>query len=96
MISYNVHIRTSSHNYLNKDVTIKNQGMFEKDIVIQDDCWIGFGAQIMPGVTLAKGTVVGAGAIVTKDTTEYGVYVGAPARLIKVRKASEEENSTNV
>lgn len=85
-ISYNVHIRTQSHNYLCKASTIRSQGLFEKDIVINDDCWIGYGAQILPGVTIAKGCVIGAGAVVTKDTIEYGVYVGVPAKLLKYRE----------
>ena len=48
--------------------------------------WIGYGAQILSGVTIADGCVVAAGAIVTKDTVEYGVYAGIPARIIKYRE----------
>jgi len=54
-------------------------------IVIEDDVWIGAGAVIMPGIRLRKGTVVGANAVVTKDTEEFTVVVGAPARAIKKR-----------
>lgn len=54
-------------------------------ITIEDDVWIGAGAVIMPGITLRRGTVIGANAVVTRDTDEYGVYVGAPARLIRKR-----------
>ena len=39
----------------------------------------------MPNVVLKKGTVVGAGAIVTKDTEEYSVVAGVPARIIRYR-----------
>lgn len=85
MISYNVHIRTDMH--IHKDVTIpmKFQGCTEADIIIEDDVWIGYGVQIMPGVHIEKGCIIGAGAIVTSDTTPYGVYVGVPARRIKDR-----------
>lgn len=38
---------------------------------------------IMPGVTIAKGCIIGARSLVTKDTEENGIYVGTPARLIK-------------
>lgn len=86
LISYEVHIRTESHNYKDKNMPIRLQGVFEKDIVIEDDCWIGFGAQIMPGVHIAKGTVIGAGAIVTHDTEAYGVYAGVPAIKISNRE----------
>jgi len=54
-----------------------------KAIVIEDDVWIGAGAVIMPGVTLRRGTVVGANAVVTKDTEEYWVVAGVPARKIR-------------
>lgn len=49
LISYNVHIRTTTHNYKKKSIKIREQGNIEKDIKIEDDVWIGFGAQIMPG-----------------------------------------------
>jgi acetyltransferase-like isoleucine patch superfamily enzyme len=54
-------------------------------IVLDDDVWIGFGATIMPGVHLARGCVVGAGALVTKDVPAYAVVGGVPARVIKYR-----------
>lgn len=85
LISYNVHIRTGMHNYQDKNMLIKDQGGSEKDVTIGDDVWIGFGAQIMPGVRIADGCVIGAGAVVTKDTEPYGVYGGVPAKIIKRR-----------
>lgn len=59
-----------------------------KPIIVEDDVWIGAGAVILPGVILRKGTVVGANAVVTKTTSEYAVVVGAPAREIRNRNAS--------
>lgn len=86
LISFNVHLRTDMHNYINKADLIREQGFTEKDITIGNDVWIGFGAQIMAGVTIADGCVIGAGAVVTKDTEPYGVYVGVPAQLKKYRE----------
>lgn len=86
MISYYVCLRTLAHNYSDIDVPMKHQGQAEKDIIIEDDVWIGYGAQIMPGIHVGKGVVIGAGAIVTKDCEPYGVYVGVPAKKIKMRK----------
>lgn len=54
-------------------------------ISIEDDVWIGAGAVILPGVRLRRGTVVGANSVVTKDTEEYSVVVGAPAKLLRYR-----------
>lgn len=55
----------------------------KKTIIIEDDCWLGANCVIMPGVTVKKGCIIGAGAVVTKDTEEFGVYAGVPARLIR-------------
>lgn len=74
------------HNYLDKKTLIRKQGFTQKDIIIGNDVWIGFGAQIMAGVKIADGCVIGAGAVVTKDTEPYGVYLGVPARLKKHRE----------
>lgn len=89
LISYQVHIRTDMHNYKNPDQLIRLQGHTEQNIVIEDDVWIGYGAQVMSGVTLSKGCVIGAGAVVTHDTIAYGVYGGVPARLINMRRREE-------
>ncbi len=86
LISYNVHIRTSSHLYKNKNMLIKDQGNYEKNIVIGDDVWIGYGAQIMPGVSIGNGAVIGAGAVVTKDVEEYTIVGGVPAKKIGIRE----------
>ena len=89
LISYNVHIRTDMHNYNDRKTLINKQGNSEKDVIIDDDVWIGFGAQIMPGVHIAEGSVIGAGAVVTKDTEPFGVYVGIPAKKIKERTGNK-------
>lgn len=63
---------------------------------IGSDVWIGFGAIILSGVTVADGTIVAAGAVVTKDTEPYGIYAGVPARRISERFASQEETKKHV
>ncbi|MEN8134065.1 MAG: acyltransferase [Thermodesulfobacteriota bacterium] len=60
-------------------------------ITIEDDVWIAAGAVILPGVTLRRGTVVGANAVVTKNTEEYGVYAGAPAKKIRLRTETSKQ-----
>ena len=45
--------------------------------------WIGGGAILLPGVTIGRGSVIGAGAVVTKDVSPYSVAVGNPARVIR-------------
>ena len=85
MISYNVHIRTDMHCHTQTDIPMNQQGNDEKNIIIGNDVWIGYGAQVLSGVVIADGCIIGAGAVVTKDTQPYGVYVGIPAKRIKDR-----------
>ena len=63
------------------------KGMF---VDIGNDVWIGDGASIMEGVKVADGTIVGANALIVKDTEPYGVYGGVPARLIRYRFDEED------
>lgn len=55
-------------------------------IVIEDNTWIGRRAMIMKGVTIGKGSIVGAGAIVTHDVPPYTVVAGNPAKIVKTLK----------
>lgn len=50
-----------------------------KPVTIGDDCWIGGGAIILPGVTIGKRCIIGAGAVVTKDIPDDSLAVGNPA-----------------
>ncbi len=55
----------------------------QKPVLIKRGTWIGVGSIIIPGVTIAEGCVIGAGAVVVKDTTPNGLYMGVPAKRIK-------------
>ena len=56
---------------------------YASPIRVEDEVWIGGGAILLPGVTIGKGSVIGAGAVVTRDIPPYSVAVGNPARVIK-------------
>ncbi|MDP4268280.1 MAG: DapH/DapD/GlmU-related protein [Bacteroidota bacterium] len=59
-------------------------------VIISNDVWIGTGAIILKGVTIDRGAIIAAGAVVTKDVPPYAIVSGVPARLIKFRwKLSE-------
>lgn len=47
-----------------------------RDIVVEDDVWIGMESLIMSGVTIGKGSVIGARSIVTKDVPPYSIFIG--------------------
>lgn len=61
-------------------------------IVIKHDVWIGAGAIILPNVTVGEYSIVGAGAVVTKDVPPYTVVAGVPAKPIKKVKISRSKN----
>lgn len=84
MIAPNVVIRASNHGIVRGDV-MRFQKHTRGVIVIEDDVWIGSNAVITADVVLAQGTVVGAGAVVTKSTEPYSIVGGIPARKIGER-----------
>ena len=61
----------------------------DQDVVFEGDNWIGANATILKGVTIGKGSVIAAGAIVTKDVPEYAIVGGNPAKVIKYRRERE-------
>lgn len=55
-------------------------------IEIGEDVWIGANCVILPGVTIGRGAVIGAGSVVTKNVPPYSIYVGNPAKLMRMRQ----------
>lgn len=86
MIAPNVAILNSTHNHRSTAIPMINQGDTEKkNPVISSDVWIGRNAIILPGIKVAKGSIIAAGAVVTKDVKEFTVVGGVPAGFIKNR-----------
>lgn len=85
MLGPRVSIYAENHVFDNPNMTIKEQGIERWDVVIEDDCWIASNAVITAGVTIGKGSVVAAGAVVTESVAPYSVVGGVPAKLIKSR-----------
>lgn len=57
-----------------------------RPVVIEDDVWIGGRVIILPGVRVGKGSVIGAGSVVTRDVAPYSIVAGNPAKLIRMRE----------
>ncbi len=58
------------------------------DVVVEDSVWIASRALILPGVTIGRGSVVAAGAVVTKDVPEMSIVAGNPAKVVGERKSA--------
>lgn len=87
MMGKDVVIMTTNHSFHHIDVPMNRQGFQQEEpVVIKDDVWICDRVIILPGVYVGKGSVIAAGAIVTKDVPEYTVVGGNPAKVIKLRK----------
>ncbi|MDO7852202.1 sugar O-acetyltransferase [Hymenobacter convexus] len=65
------------------DAPVRRTLELARPITIGDDCWLGGGSIVCPGVTIGPGCVTGAGSVVTKDIPPYSLAVGNPARVIK-------------
>ena len=63
----------------------------DKGVIIEDDVWIGANAVLLEGVTVAQGSVIGAGAVVTKSTQPYSISAGIPARQVGLRFNADEQ-----
>lgn len=86
LIGPGVVMRTANHIYSDPGRFIRDQGHDIQDITIEDDCWLGANVIVVGGVKIGKGSVIGAGSIVTKDIPSMSVAVGVPARVIKIRE----------
>lgn len=81
-----VKILTSVHKEegLDKPILWSNLGL--KEVIIKDKTDIGISTNILPGVTIGQGAIIGAGSVITKDIPDYEVWAGVPAKLIRKRK----------
>jgi acetyltransferase-like isoleucine patch superfamily enzyme len=87
LIADTVYISDFDHNFTNLTIPIKDQGISKSRVRIERDVWLGTKVTVCSGVLIGEGAVVGANAVVTGDLPAYAVAVGAPARMIKDRRA---------
>lgn len=84
LLGSGVHVYVSNHKYDDTSLPIYSQGHSpSKPVTIKEGSWVGANAIILPGVTIGRNAVVGAGSIVTKDVEDFTVVAGNPAKLIK-------------
>lgn len=82
---------SANHRFDNLETPLWFQGETRAPIFIEDNCWLGAGVKVLAGVTIGHDSVIGAGAVVTKDIPPYSVAVGVPAKVLYDRRAKVNE-----
>jgi galactoside O-acetyltransferase len=86
LIGPNCVLRATGHVFQSLIVPVNQQGHTGGTIVIEDDVWLGANVVVLPNVTIARQSIVAAGAVVTHDVEAGAIVGGVPARVIKRRR----------
>jgi len=79
------YIVSANHQFDRRDAPIQQQGFATAPVTIGEDAWLGTHVVVMPGVSIGKGAIIGAGSVVTRNVPEYEIWAGVPARFVKNR-----------
>ena len=74
---------------------MRDQGLNCEPVLIGDDVWIGTGAIILQGIQIGHGSIIAAGAVVTRDIPPYSIAMGTPARVTGSRLHPDCVNETD-
>jgi acetyltransferase-like isoleucine patch superfamily enzyme len=78
------------HGVVEVERSIREQGIYKRDVEVGSNVWIGYGACILRGVRVGDNSIVGTNSVVTKDVPANSVVAGIPARVIRMREAPKE------
>jgi maltose O-acetyltransferase len=82
----NCYIFSTNHCFDKTDIPIINQGISpRKTTIIENDIWIGRDVIMTPGRHVKKGTIIGAGCVLSKNFPEYSIVGGNPSKLLRSR-----------
>lgn len=94
LFARNVYVSDHIHGYDDPDRPIHEQGIAKQAAVrIEQGAWLGQNVVVCPGVTIGRGSVIGAGSLVNQDVPAHCVAVGAPARVVKCFAAARSERA---
>lgn len=96
LLARNVYVSDHIHAYDDVTKAIQHQGLDKvAPVRIKTGAWLGQNVVVCPGVTIGRGSVIGANSVVTSDVPDFSVAVGAPARTVKTfAPATERELET--
>jgi acetyltransferase-like isoleucine patch superfamily enzyme len=77
------------HGVVEVERPIRMQGIYKRDVRVGHNCWIGYGACVLRGVTVGDNSVIGTNSVVTKDLPANAVAAGLPARVLRMRDEPE-------
>ncbi len=80
-------LNAATHDFKRIDIPVLEQGSTGRKIILEDNVWLAANVKVLDGVTVGRDSVIGAGAVVTKDLPPFSVAVGVPAKVIKNRKS---------
>lgn len=91
----NLSVRTGNHMMIvgrfYRTITDKEKAPeYDKDVIVKEDVWIGCNVTLLSGVTVGRGAIVAAGAVVNKDVPPYSIVGGVPARVLKFKWTIEQ------
>jgi acetyltransferase-like isoleucine patch superfamily enzyme len=86
LIGPQVTIIPANYGFKDRNTPFRLQAGSLKGITIEDDVWIGAGVTILDGCKIGKGSVVGAGSVITKNVEPYSIVVGVPAKKLGTRE----------
>lgn len=84
LIGQHVSFHAENHAFSDTSRLIRDQGVTYEGIVVESNVWVASRAIVLDGVTIGTGSVVGAGAVVTKSIPPYSLAVGVPAQWTKL------------
>ncbi|HZB48704.1 MAG TPA: acyltransferase [Mycobacteriales bacterium] len=85
-----VYVCDFDHNFADVTVPIKDQGIVKTPVRIGPDVWLGAKVTVLRGVSIGRGCVVAANAVVNRDLPAFSVAVGAPARVVRDRMVDHQ------
>jgi acetyltransferase-like isoleucine patch superfamily enzyme len=77
------------HGVTEEERPIRVQGIYKRDLNVGNNCWIGYGACILRGVTVGDNAIIGTSTVVTRDLPANAVAGGVPARILRMRDEPE-------